>query len=152
MKKKYKFKLKKLYPSIPEKWDVSHEYTFFNGVIVNESIGESITTRGDEINSYCWQLIGEKKPLFTTVDGVELFNNTFTLYAVGLDFITATSNKWDYEQCESEGYKLFYHKSNADEYIWRNKRVFSYEDFIEHAYSKPKFRRDIEQIAKERCE
>ena len=44
--------------------------------------------------------------------------------------------------------KSFYHESNADEYIWRNKPLFSYEDFIR--WGNVPYQRVIEQLAKER--
>ena len=72
--------------------------------------------------------IEEKEPLFTTEDGVSIYTNSIELFAVNDMFETASSTRFDFDVSRKEGWKLFFHKSNADEYIWRNKRVFSYND------------------------
>lgn len=96
--------------------------------------------------------IKEKKPLFITEDGVELFSDTVTLYAVDLDNQGIESPEWDFKECEKMGLKIFYYKKNADEYIWRNKRVFSYEDMMKAKHSIILTYEDIEKAAKKRAE
>ena len=69
--------------------------------------------------------IEEKEPLFVTEDGVDIF--------LGHSYILIDKEFIKHKQTASnivytEYFKKFKHESNADKYIWRNKRVFSYED------------------------
>ena len=69
--------------------------------------------------------IEEEKPLFTTEDGVDIF--------LGHSYILIDKEFIKHKQTASnivytEYFKKFKHESNADEYIWRNKPVFSYND------------------------
>ncbi len=89
--------------------------------------------------------IEEKKPLFTTDDGVEIFLGQ-VYFSIDIEF-----NKRGFFAINpelAEGIKTFKHESNADKYIWRNKRVFSYEDFIK--WGNVPYERVIIQLAKER--
>ena len=89
----------------------------------------------------------KKEPLFTTEDGVgvKFFSQLFWVV-----------NKKDFRKTRctvlsddvTRDWYVFYHKENADEYIWKNKPVFSYEDFIK--WGNPPYQRVIEQLAKER--
>ena len=99
-----------------------------------------------------WELIEEKEPLFVTDDGVEVFYRNTIVYNVRnntLEKIKIHSihlNEYDF------GHKVFYHESNADEYVWKNKRVFSYEDMMKAKHSILITNEDIEKSAKERIE
>ena len=69
--------------------------------------------------------IEEEKPLLITEDGVKIFvGDRFIM--IGDDFIKhkLTASNLLY----NEDFKSFKHESNADEYIWRNKALFSYKD------------------------
>ena len=104
-----------------------------------------------ELEAIINKKIEEEKPLFVTEDGVEIYINNVELFAVNSTFITASDNNFDFEVCKKEGWKLFFHKSNADEYIWRNKRVFSYKDIQNYGVHPVNMIR-VEQLAKERVE
>ena len=69
-----------------------------------------------------------EKPLFTTEDGVEIYINNVKLFAVNSTFITASDNNFDFEVCKKEGWKLFFHKFNADKYILWNKPLLSLQE------------------------
>ena len=102
-----------------------------------------------EKNAIKYIEMNKPKPLLTTEDGVEVFDRDQELYSINKNTFKKGSLYAYYSGIND--YYVFYSELNRDNYFWRNKRVFSYEDFIEHAYNKPKFRRDIEEIAKERC-
>ena len=91
------------------------------------------------------------KPLFITDDGVEVFNEETTVYCITRGHNKHEENYRSMRKIESY-LKVFFHESSADEYIWRNKPLFSYQDIIEHAYNNPKYRSFIEKLAKERIE
>ncbi len=156
-----KYRLKQWYPSLDVTLNVGDviEITgrvesFYGGIIY-----EFTHTTGDYTdvgfiqecefnNPDFWELIEEGNPLFVTDDGVEVFdrdtivynvrNNTSAKIGVSVAFLS----KYDFE------HKVFFHESNADEYIWRNKKVFSYEDFIR--WGNVPYERVIMQLAKEK--
>lgn len=72
--------------------------------------------------------IKEKELLFITEDGVKVFDMDTIVYIVRnnasarIKISAAYVSKYDLE------HKVFFHESNADEYIWKNKRLFSYND------------------------
>ena len=130
-----KYKLKKWYPSLPKSltvgdivspWRIDSEYYH-----VPHDRNETIYKEEVENNPGFWELIEEEKtkPLFITDDGVEVFDRDTIVYNVRnnsfekIEISAVYLNKHDFE------HKVFFHKSNADKYIWQNKRVFSYEDF-----------------------
>ena len=141
-----KYKLKQWYPSLGihavdgiiiecEEWD--NVYVF----------GElSIPKHEVENNPDFWELIEEKELLFITEDGVEVFDRYQKLYAINKN----TFKKGSLYACYSgiNDYYVFYSELSRDNYIWRNKPVFSYEDFIK--WGNPPYQRVIEQLAKER--
>lgn len=96
--------------------------------------------------------IEEKKPLFVTKDGVKVFdrntiiynvrNNTLAKIKINADYFT----KYDFE------HKVFYHESNADEYILMNKPVFSYNDIKKFQSGGEGICYDLKAIAKERID
>ncbi|HHT04032.1 MAG TPA: hypothetical protein GX005_06925 [Bacteroidales bacterium] len=70
-----------------------------------------------------------KEPLFVTEDGVNLFDLCQTVYLIHpKTFMKQKSDLGYFSTNDLDNNKLFYHESKADEYIWRNKRVFSYND------------------------
>ena len=78
-----------------------------------------------ESNAYKYIDENKPKPLFITEDGVEIF--------LGHSYILIDKEFIKHKQTASnivytEYFKKFKHESNADEYIWKNKRVFSYEE------------------------
>ncbi len=93
--------------------------------------------------------IEEKELFFVTEDGVELFDLCQTVYLIHpKTFIKQKSDLGYFSTNDLDNNKLFFHESNADEYIWRNKKVFSYEDFIR--WGNVPYERVIMQLAKER--
>ena len=99
----------------------------------------------------CLKDIEEKEPLFITEDGVQMFDRDSIVWMVRnktLEKIKIHSihlNEYDFE------HTVFAHESNADEYIWRNKRVFSYKDIQNYGVHPVNMIR-VEQLAKERSE
>ena len=94
--------------------------------------------------------IEEQKPLFITEDGVECFDKDEYI-SISHDFSKVNMLAYNCDAPYSSDVIRFKHESNADEYIWRNKRVFSYEDIIDNLYDledEVKF----ELLAKERIE
>lgn len=87
------------------------------------------------------------KPLFITEDGVEYTHLSQQVWGVSERFEKRTY--W-VSQIKGTKVKAFYHEANADEYIWRNKRVFSYEDMLKAKHSIILADEDIEKAAKER--
>ena len=154
-----KLKLKQWYPSLPESIEVGHTVeidskSFSNGDVVEYYLLQDtprMWISSKELHPDFWELIEEEKPLFITEDGVEIYTNNVKLFAVNSTFITASDNNFDFEVCKKEGWKLFFHESNADEYIWRNKPVFSYKDIQNYGVHPVNMIR-VEQLAKERSE
>ncbi|HZJ99690.1 MAG TPA: hypothetical protein VFC79_06775, partial [Tissierellaceae bacterium] len=115
--------------------DDRYEYDADRQVMTNISnvknglaMPKEMVVKKHELRPDFWELIEEKKPLFITEDGVEVFDKNTIVYNVRnntLEKIKIHSihlSKYDFE------HKVFFHESNADEYIWRNKRLFSYND------------------------
>ena len=74
------------------------------------------------------------KPLFITEDGIKITEHRTAIILVDTDFTKQYKPAID---CNINTVvattKLFFHESNADEYIWRNKPVFSYEEIAKRA-------------------
>ena len=128
-----KYKLKQWYPTLPEDWKDRKGIVSFN-TIRNGYIMEGVDGIAWIIGPYefenkdFWELIEEEKPLFITEDGVKIYTNNVKLFGVNSKFITASDNKFDYDVCKKEDWKLFFYKSNADEYILYNKPLLSLRD------------------------
>ena len=155
-----KYRLKQWYPSLPNGVEVGHIIEFDGkansskyGVIELYSLQEEpkMWISSKELHPDFWELIEEEKPkpLFITEDGVE-----FTF--ISQKFYVVNKQNFRKEMCPVlsddvvENWLVFYHEANADKYIWRNKPVFSYEDFIR--WGNVPYQRVIEQLAKERSE
>ena len=95
--------------------------------------------------------IEEKELLFITEDGIKITEHRTAVILVDEDFIKQYKPSID---CNINTVvvttKLFFHESNADEYIWKNKPVFSYEDIIDFNTVEEGMWYDIKAIAKER--
>ena len=75
--------------------------------------------------------IEEKEPLFITDDGVDIFDLCQTVYLIHpKTFIKQKSDLGYFSTNDLDNNKVFYYETNADEYIWKNKRVFSYDDMM----------------------
>lgn len=127
------YKLKQWYPTLPKEWKdrkgIVSFNTISNGYQMEGVDGVAWLIRAHEFdNKDFWELIEKKKPLFITEDGVEIFTNDVKLFAVSSTFITASDNDFDFEACKREGWKLFFHKFNADEYILWNKPLLSLQE------------------------
>ena len=154
------YRLKQWYPSLAISWrtDDRYEYDAGRQVMTNISnvknglaIPKEMAIKEQELHPDFWELIEEKKPLFITEDGVEVFEvSTQKMFVVRLSdcekFIFDTS-VWSNISNES---KVYYHESNADEYIWRNMRLFSYNDIEKYQSGGEGVFYDIKSIAKER--
>lgn len=94
--------------------------------------------------------IEEKEPLFVTDDEVKVFDRNTIVYNVRnntlakIEISAVYLSKYDFE------HKIFFHESSADEYIWRNKRLFSYDDIEKFQSGGEGVFHDIKTIAKER--
>ena len=87
--------------------------------------------------------------VFITEDGVRVDNK----YAVVVVDEYFKKSHWEVVAMVKENFentKVFAHESNADEYIWRNQRVFSYEDIIDFNTVEEGMWYDIKEIAKDR--
>lgn len=144
------YKLKQWYPSLHKDWVVGDivipwgkQEDYYH--IPNKST--TIFKKEVENNPDFWELV--KEPLFITEDGVNLFDLCQTVYLIHpKTFIKQTRYLGFFSTNDLDNNKLFYNESNADEYIWRNKPLFSYEDFIR--WGNVPYERVIMQLAKER--
>lgn len=93
--------------------------------------------------------IEEKEPLFITYDGVKCFDRDEYI-AIGHDFCMRSMRAYNCDAPYSPDVIRFKHESNADEYIWRNKPVFSYNDFKKYQSGCEGIWYDVELLAKER--
>lgn len=126
-----KYKLKQWYPDTPsymmegfivDYYDEEEKaiYTYPDGM----RLGFKLPSHHLECRNF-WELIEEKEPLFTTEDGVKIFvGDSFIIVEDDFTKHKLTAHNLPY----TEDFKRFKHESNADEYIWRNKRLFSYND------------------------
>ena len=153
-----KYRLKQWYPSLPAELKVG-DIVEFNGV---DSIRLEIREKYEfteywwefnglelECTQY-WELIEEKEPLFITDDGVEVFDRNTIVYIVRNDTLAKIKINADYFSKYGFEHKVFLLESSADEYIWRNKRVFSYNDIEEFQSGGEGVFYDIKAIAKRR--
>lgn len=128
-----KYKLKQWYPSLDEKWDTTHRYEYQSstGYMCNKSIQHCVIIYKKELHSDFWELIEEEKPLFVTEDGVYIYKDEWEMFAVEKRTFRKTNILSS--NLMRHLYLLFNEEANADEYIWRNKRVFSYEEIAKRA-------------------
>ena len=148
------YRLKQWYPRIPVYLEDGYVISFNadKGIAIYEFVNGTLDTfemsaAELECTQY-WELIKEEKPLFVTEDRVECFDKD-EYYSIGVGFKAIRMRALEYGTPYSSDVKRFKYKSNADEYIWRNKPLFSYEDIIDNLYDledEVKF----EQLAKER--
>ena len=150
-----KYKLKQWYPTLPKEWKDRKGIVSFN---INrngygmEGVDGIIWMIGEHefSNKDFWELIEEEKPLFTTVDKVEIFE--------GDKFILVTDNfiKHEAVACNDlhrEGsYRAFKHEFSADKYILWNKPLLSLQDIDATIKGDlPEFD-ELRKLAKERVE
>ena len=149
-----KYRLKQWYPSLGGDFKNGEKIIFWGerGCYV-KNFGDDISLRKTEVenNPDFWELIEEKEPLFITDDEVEVFNEETTVYCITRGHNKHEENYRSMRKIESY-LKTFFHESNADEYAWKNKRVFSYEDMMKAKHSILITNEDIEKSAKERIE
>jgi len=147
-----KYRLKQWYPSLGGDFKNGEKIIFWGerGCYV-KNFGDDISLRKTEVenNPDFWELIEEQEPLFITEDGVEVFTG-HSFIIVGDDFIKHKLTAFNLPY--TQDFKKFKHESNADRYIWQNKRVFSYEDMMKAKHSILITNEDIEKSAKERIE
>ena len=147
-----KYRLKQWYPSLGSDFEVKDIVYFdrIRGCYVSTNNRDIVLRKREvENNPDFWELIEEEKPgpLFVTDDGVEVFiGDSYIIVEEDFKKHRLIAHNLPYTQ----DFKKFKHESNADEYIWRNKKVFSYEDFIR--WGNVPYERVIMQLAKERVE
>ena len=124
-----KYRLKQWYPNLHLAWSTTDNYEYDREInrMYNRTRWGTIAITAPYLHPDFWELIEEKKPLFTTDDGMKVSNPEDWIYLVNslfekIERYARNSN------INKEIVKVFYFESNADEYIWRNKPVFSYED------------------------
>ena len=144
--KKYRFKIK--YPNLFQKNEIG-DIVYYNSLTKNyvkaEAPHYSVSVYDVENFPDCWELVEEKEPLFITEDGVEIFiGDTFVIVEDDFTKLNLTAFNIPYP----EDFKKFKHESNADTYIWKNKPVFSYKDFIR--WGNVPYERVIKELAMER--
>ncbi len=149
-----KYKLKQWYPSLALTWSTEdrYEYDASRQVMVNISnvkkevvIPQRIVVKEYELHPDFWEVV--KEPLFVTEDGVECIEgDRYILINTGFG-----KNYMVASRCNIHpNITRFFHESNADEYIWRKKRVFSYEEIAKRASQTELYY--LETLAKERIE
>ena len=145
------YKLKKWYPSLDEKWDTTHRYEYQSstGYMCNKSIQHCVIIYKKELHSDFWELIEEKKPLFTTDDGMKVSNPEGWVYLVNPLFEKIERYAKNLRNLEATT-KVFYFEANADEYILMNKPVFSYNDIEKFQSGGEGVWYDVKAIAKRR--
>ena len=148
-----KYRLKQWYPSLDEEWDTTHRYEYQSstGYMRNMSMQHCVIIYKKELHSDFWELIEEKEPLFTTDDGVEVSNPEDWIYLVNplfekIERYARNSNI----TISKEIVKVFYFEANADDYIWKNKPIFSYNDIKKLQSGGEGVFYDVKAIAKER--
>ena len=148
-----KCRLKQWYPSLYDDIEAGTIVDYEDGwIYYTNKRGDRTTAKMDEwelSHKDFWELIEEKKPLFITDDGVEVSNPEDWVYLVNslfekIERYARNSNI----NTSKEIVKVFYYEANADDYIWKNKPVFSYEDFMR--WGNVPYERVIMQLAKER--
>ena len=119
-----KYRLKQWYPSLLKDIRVGDIITengqHYKGVTY-KCIGYRVEIW--QLHPDFWELVEE--PLFITEDGADVCRGVKT-WAVDINTFKKAGS--GIHNGQAPNYKYFIHESNADEYIWRNKKVFSYND------------------------
>ena len=148
------YKLLQWYPSLYDDIEVETIVDYENGWIyyINKRGNKTAMEMDEEELSHkdFWELLEEQKPLFITHDGVKCFDRDEYI-AIGHDFCMRSMRASNCDSPYSSDVVRFKNESNADEYIWRNKRVFSYKDIQNYGVHPVNMIR-VEQLAKERSE
>ena len=140
MKDKKQYRLKRGYPSLKKTVEVgciiTKIYTcggyHYRGSD-NEGVIFYVSGSQCENNPDFWELIEdeEPKPLFVTEDGVEISDLCQTVYLIHpKTFIRQKSNLGYFSANDLDNNKLFFHESNADEYVVWHKKWFSVNDLL----------------------
>ena len=127
------YKLKQWYPSLFDDIEVGTIVDYEDGWIYYTNKRGNITSidMDEEELSHedFWELIEEKEPLFITEDEIKITEHRTAIILVDTDFMKQYKPAID---CNINTVvattKLFFHESNADEYILFNKPVFSLRD------------------------
>ena len=148
-----KYRLKKWYPSLYDDIEVGTIVDYEDGWIYwYNKRGNKTTMEIDEwelSHKDFWELIEEEKPFLVTEDGVFIYQDEWEMFAVEKRTFRKISILSS--NLMRHLYLLFSEEANADEYIWRNKPLFSYGDIFSYLPTGS----DIgvfEQLAKERIE
>ena len=148
-----KYRLRKWYPSLYDDIEVGAIVDYDDGWIyyTNKRGNKTTIDMDEEELSYedFWELVEDQEPLFTTEDGVKCFDGDEYI-SIGVYYNKIYMIACNCDAPYSSDIKRFKHESNADEYAWKNKRVFSYEDMMKAKHSIILTSEDIEKSAKER--
>ena len=68
------------------------------------------------------------RPLFITEEGIKIYSNDATVTGVTEDFKIRVAKYRAFSN--PSRYKFYKHKQNAEEYIWKHKKLFSYNDIL----------------------
>lgn len=146
-----KYRLKINYPSLFKEHKIG-DIVYYNSLTKNYVKAEaphcSVSVYDVENFPDCWELIEEQEPLFITEDGVECFDGDEYI-SIGSDFSKINMVAYNCDAPYSSDVKRFVFESNADEYIWKNKPIFSYNDIKKFRSGGGVFY-DVAAIAKER--
>ena len=149
-----KYRLKKWYPSLHKDWvvgDVAIPWEKQKDYYHVPNKSTTIFKREVENNPDFWELIEQTELLFITDDGVGIFDLCQTVYLIHpKTFIKQKSYLGYFSTNDLDNNKVFFHESNADEYIWRNKRLFSYNDIEKFQSGGEGVWYDVKAIAKRR--
>lgn len=147
-----KYRLKQWYPNLHLAWSTTdnYEYDREDNRMYNRTRWGTIPITAPYLHPDFWELIEEKKPLFTTDDGMKVSNPEDWVYLVNslfekIERYARNSN------INKEIVKVFYFEANADEYILMNKPVFSYNDIKKFQSGGEGVWYDVKAIAKERA-
>jgi hypothetical protein len=147
-----KYRLKINYPSLFKEHKIG-DIVYYNSLtrsyIRAEAPHYSVSVYDVENFPDCWELIEEQEPLFITEDGVECFDGDEYI-SIGHDFCMRSMRASNCDSPYSNDVVRFKNESNADEYIWKNKPIFSYNDIKKLRSGGGGVFYDVVAIAKER--
>jgi hypothetical protein len=133
------YRLKQWYPGLPEGWKdreivVKHTINGFSATYAEGLTAEDfmIICQQTENNPDFWEEIVDKKPLFTTEDGVNVFNDGATIWVVAPhDYNIKIMTAGDFNSRYDENIKAFSSKKAAKGWLHENKPVYSRKQILE---------------------
>ena len=148
-----KYRLKQWYPNLHLAWSTTdnYEYDRESNRMYNRTRWGTIPITAPYMHPDFWELIEDEEPLFITDDDIGVLNKEALIYIVNKNFYKKKTELCNiYDKLNREDFKYFLHESRADEYIWRNKRLFSYNDIEKFQSGGEGVWYDVKAIAKRR--